>query len=578
METGEAIAFSPAGLGEWKADATRATEIVIPLVGKQASILGVLQVNRAHERPFTPEDREFLSALSTQITLALQTSQGLAIEQWRIEQLSLVREVSMKIAGVRDLDDLSRQLSSLILETFKYYFVAIFTLEPGKQELRFRASAGPERRTVDSGRSEASRPGLAGETAGSPEQAQSQVSPGKLQVKLGEGMVGHTALTGEELVVNDIRKEAHYRFLELLPDTLSEVTLPLTIDGRTLGVLDVQSDQLDDFHDTDLLVLRALASNIAVAIEGARLYSGMRRRAEQLSAIYEVSNAITSVLDPDRLLTEVVSLIHQRFHYPFVHIFTVHPGRRKVIYEAGSGARSQALDEAGYVLELDDSQGIIPWVARNGETMLVNDVDLEPLYRPSPLPPDETFSELCAPILYRDEVLGVLDVQSDRRGAFGEEDRFLFDALADNIATAMHNASLFRSEVWRRQVSDSLHTVAGLLSADVNLDHVLEMILKELVRNLPCDLASIWLLDDKEDQDDVQPGAASLRLAALQGPMASVLDLAQGLSLQSFIQCSDDDPTPIDPDINAALVLDALTSLEPVIRAARPPAIRWQPL
>ncbi len=566
LETGETLALSLVESGVWQVNASCPTAIVIPLLGQKASILGVLQVSRSHDWPFTPEDREFLAAFSTQICLALQSAQGLAIEQWRIEQLSLVRDVSMQIAGVRDLDELSRQLASLILVTFKYYFVAFFTLEPGRQELRFRASAGPDEPNPD-----ASKENLPGEIRQKPELAPTQSYPGKLLVKLGEGMVGYTAQTGEELVVNDIRQESHYRFLEFLPDTLSEVTLPLTIEGRILGVLDVQSDQLDDFHETDLLVLRALASNIAVAIEGARLYSGMRRRAEQLSAIYEVSNAITSVLDPERLLTEVVSLIHRRFHYPFVHIFTVHPGRRKVIYEAGSGARSQALDEAGYVLELDDPQGLIPWVARNGETLLVNDVDQDPLYRPSPLPPYATLSELCVPVLYRDEVLGVLDVQSDRRAAFGEEDRFLFEALADNIATAMHNASLFRSEVWRRQVTDSLHAVAGLLSADVNLDHVLGVILKELVLNLPCDLASIWLLDEKEDQDEAQPGADSLRLAALQGPMASVLDLAQGLSLQSFIQCSDDDPTPIDPDINAALVLDALTSQDPVIRATPAP-------
>jgi phosphoserine phosphatase RsbU/P len=566
LRTGETLTFSPVGPGDWQADESHPTAIVIPLPGKGDAILGVLQVSRAGDRPFSLEEREFLAGFSTQIALALQSAQGLAIEQWRIEQLSLVRDVSMQIAGVRDLDELSRQLVSLILKTFKYYFVAIFTQEPGQQELRFRASAGPERHSIKA----SGYP--SGETAEKPDPGTPPAYPGKLLVKLGEGMIGYTAQSGQEMVVNDIRKEPQYRFHEFLPDTLSEVTLPLTIEGRILGVLDVQSDQLDDFHETDLLVLRALASNIAVAAEGARLYSGVRRRAEQLSAIYEVSNAITSVLDPDRLLTEVVSLIHRRFHYPFVNIFTVHPGRRKVIYEAGSGARSQALDEAGYVLELDDPQGIIPWVARNGETMLVNDVEQEPLYRPSPLPPHETLSELCVPVLYRDEVLGVLDVQSDHRAAFGEEDRFLFESLADNVATAMHNASLFRSEVWRRQVSDSLHAVAGLLSADVNLDHVLEVILKELVRNLPCDLASIWLLDEKEDRGAGQPGADSLRLAALQGPMASILDLAQGLSLQSFIQCSDDDPTPIDPDINAALVLDALTSQYPVIRIAPSPS------
>jgi serine phosphatase RsbU (regulator of sigma subunit) len=88
----------------------------------------------------------------------------------------------------------------------------------------------------------------------------------------------------------------------------------------------------------------------------------------------------------------------------------------------------------------------------------------------------------------------VLDVQSDRRGAFGDEDRFLLEALADSVAIAIRNANLYQSERWRRQVADSMREVAGLLSAELDLDQVLDAILTELERTLPCDASAIWLL------------------------------------------------------------------------------------
>jgi serine phosphatase RsbU (regulator of sigma subunit)/putative methionine-R-sulfoxide reductase with GAF domain len=190
------------------------------------------------------------------------------------------------------------------------------------------------------------------------------------------------------------------------------------------------------------------------------------------------------------------ALIHERFGYPYVHLFTVHPNRRLIEYQAGSGERSKNLE--GYTLSLDDPQGIISWVARQGQTVLVNDVKKDERYRPSPLPPEDTNSELCVPLLYGGQVVGMLDIQSDQRGAFTEDDRFIFEAVADNIATAIHNADLYRSEQWRRQVADSLREVAGLVSADASVDDVLEAILSELERNLPVDISAIWLLEDDD--------------------------------------------------------------------------------
>jgi serine phosphatase RsbU (regulator of sigma subunit) len=174
---------------------------------------------------------------------------------------------------------------------------------------------------------------------------------------------------------------------------------------------------------------------------------------------------------------------------------------------------------------------------------LANDVSQEPLYRPSKFLSNDTRSEIAIPLLFDNRPVGVLDLQSDRLNAFTEDDRFLFHALADSVAVAIHNADLYQTESWRRQVADSLREVAGLVSADASLDDVLDAILKELQRNLPCDVASVWLQDGEE-----------LHLAHIHGADLFEVEAA----MRRFPEA-------------AKYLTDALYSSEPVIRKPTDP-------
>lgn len=539
--------------GVKKTAAKKARLVAAPLLvqdraGQTTALLGVLQANRSPGTPFSISEIRLLEGLATQSALALQSSLRMANERWRREQLSLVQQVSLQISDLRDLDEIARQVTHLILQTFGFYYVAIFTLPPGEDVLHFRASAGPGPLS-DPDPSERLLP---------------------LAIHLGQGIIGHVAQTGQEVLARDVSQDNFYQHYDLLPETRSEVALPLIVQDRLLGVLDVQSDQLDDFDESDMLVLRALAGNIAMAIEDAQLYEALRRHAVQLEAVYEVSSAITSILDQDKLLNEVVELIHKRFDYPYVHLFTVHPGRGKIFYEAGSGPRSQVIQKEEYFYELDDPEGIIPWVARNGETVLANDVRLEARFRPSKLPPDETLAELCVPLIFGGRVLGVLDMQSDKLNAFGEEDRSLFAALADQIAIAMRNAYLYRSEIWRRQVSDSLREVAGLLSADLDLDQVLEAVLTELERTLPLDVAAIWLLSESPSDED-SGELSNLHLAAVRGAGTFDLELEIGLLPEEVLEYNLDDPDEQKLAQASVWLTEALRSDVPVVRSPGSP-------
>jgi len=453
-----------------KNSVSRGTWAAAPIV-EQGIALGALQVSRTKGPEFKQEELDLLERLAGVIAVSLIASHRLAVERFRLNQLNLVREVSAQIANVLKVDELASRVTELIQQTFHYYYVAFFTLREGSTSLRFRSSA--------------MAPG-----------AGKRKAKVALEVELGQGLIGQAAAEGERILVEDVSQDPRYRFTDRLPETRSEVILPLKIGDRVLGVLDIQSDQLRAFHPNDLLILGALADTIARAVEGARLYSDLRRRADQLALVAEVSKSVSSSLELNILMNNVAMLIHERFGYLDVHLFTVHLNRRLIEYEAGSGTRSKDLE--GHTLPLDEPEGIIPWVAREGKVVLANDVKKDKRYRASPLLPENTRSELCVPLLYDEEVVGVLDIQSDKRNAFTEDDHLMFEAVADNIATAIHNADLYRSEQWRRQVADGLREVAGLISADAGVDDVLEAILAELDRNLPVDISSIWLLENDD--------------------------------------------------------------------------------
>ncbi len=290
--------------------------------------------------------------------------------------------------------------------------------------------------------------------------------------------------------------------------------MPLMIGERLLGVLDVQSNEVKGFHEMDLVVLRTLADNIAIAIEGAHLFAKLQRRTEQISTIFDISQALSSILDLDMLLDEIVKTIQQKFQYLMVNVYTVHNGRGKIFYRAGTGEKDQAYREAFPTYDIQDPLGILPWVAREGKTFLSNDVLHEPQYRlPGFLSP-VTRSEISVPLITGGEVVGILDIQSDQLNAFDQNDTFLFEALSAGIATTIRNATLFRSEQFRRQVAESVRDIAGILSNGSSSEELMNRILEKLQDSLPCDAASIWLTSTNSHEDGRLTLAASRGLPA----------------------------------------------------------------
>lgn len=174
--------------------------------------------------------------------------------------------------------------------------------------------------------------------------------------------------------------------------------------------------------------------------ERERAQDALGRRAVQLALLNDIGGKIAAVLELDAVLDRTARLVQESFGYHHVALFAVDQERRDLIMKARAGEFAD-LFPPEHRLEL--GQGMVGWVGESGERLLANDVDAEPRYvnlYPDVVP---THSELSVPIRVGRAIVGVLDVQSPEPNAFDENDVMVMETLADQIATAMHNARLY---------------------------------------------------------------------------------------------------------------------------------------
>jgi signal transduction histidine kinase len=222
----------------------------------------------------------------------------------------------------------------------------------------------------------------------------------------------------------------------------------------------------------------------------------LHHRYRQLETSIAVGHHITAILDLDQLLNYVVELIKDRFGYYFVGVFLLDKDGTYITAQAGTGEAGRILRQEGFRLKIGE-QGIIAWVAKNRRLARIDDVTQDNRYLHLDIVP-YTRSELALPLVMGRTTLGVLDIQSNQPAAFRLDDLPVFQSLADQVATAIQNASLYQSEKTRRQLAETLYEVNQALSRTLDLPEVLDLILGYLAKTVPFDRAAVMLQNKDE--------------------------------------------------------------------------------
>jgi signal transduction histidine kinase len=254
---------------------------IVPVVSR-ASVFGTLFVMTRGQTEFSQQDVDLLSSIGIQIGVAIENARLFAAEQRRAEQFRLINQVGRELTLILNVEEVLKQVARMIQKAFGYYHVGIGLVEG--DEVIYHIGAG--------------------ELWDDPE---FQYKPARLKVGQ-QGISGWVAASGKPLLIPNVTKDPRYVWLRR-SRTRSELAVPIVIKKRVIGVLDVQSDRLNAFDDTDLAVLQSLAHQTGAAIESARLYEQAQEAAvmeERSRLARDLHDAVTQTLFSASLIAESV--------------------------------------------------------------------------------------------------------------------------------------------------------------------------------------------------------------------------------------------------------------------------------
>jgi signal transduction histidine kinase len=269
------------------------------------------------------------------------------------------------------------------------------------------------------------------------------------------------ALSEEHIIAaDDAHSNPHTReFSEsyLTPHGISSMLdAPIRLAGEMVGV--VCSEHVGpprEWSWEERSFITSVADFVASAMEAQE----RQRFTTQLRTAADLAGDINAILDPEKLLPEVVNELQDRFDLYHVHIYTLDQpsidvlekvdvddasrmlSERKLVMHAGSGEVGQQLLEQGHSIPID-ADSLVARAARRSKVVAVDDTRQEPDFMANPLLPN-TRSEVAVPLIAGDEVLGVLDVQDSQPGRFTDADLDVLQTLAGQIGIALQNAGLF---------------------------------------------------------------------------------------------------------------------------------------
>lgn len=443
------------------------------LVGE--TVLGAIVVQHMErENAFDQDDLEFLQTLAAQAGGLLYNQQLLEETHRRAVQLQTAAEIAREISLSLDVDEVLSKAVNLIRERFNFYHAAVFLVDPANEYAVIREATG---------------------------EAGQQMKRSGHRLKIGSAsIVGYVTSSGEPLVVNDTARDATYYPNPLLPDTRAETAVPLKVGTRILGALDVQSTRPYSFTEDALEVLRILADQLAVAVLNSELFADTQEHLSQHRLLHHVTTAAASGTTLREALAGAAQGLQVTLGGDRVTILLA-DAQRKVLRVRAYAGYSEEITQ----LEIPFGQGITGWVAEHQQLLRVNDVTQEPRYLEVS---SDVRSELAIPLVYRGELLGVLNVESDQLGAYDESDEEMLGTLAGSLAAIIANARLL--DQVRRQVDRErlIYELTTRIRRATNMQSVMATTATELSRVLGARRARIKInpMGQSEAANDGQKG------------------------------------------------------------------------
>ncbi len=388
----------------------------------------------------------------------------------RVHELSILHEIALAASAGVGVDQVLSNVTDAMRKTLPYEHLAVFLIEPHTGRLGAQAGYGAGYEAVKG--------------AG---------------VRLGVGITGHVAVTGEALIVADVRKDD--RYVHYFDATRSELCVPLKLGERIIGVINVESEQLDAFGNTDLSFITTIANQLVLLIENARLFDEAQRWVAHLTALHTTSQAMIAQLDRAELLQTMARNAAELFSAPAASVFILDEG----------GAGRGAVVSYGLPADLG--------LQEHARTEALHNLARQSAGRPIRLTQDslgsmgDDFSAaesqgltgvLVMRLLTGDRLVGAIAVwDRDTQRVFSAQEQALAQIFAGQAVISLENARLYveaqRADADLRRRVDELITLRQIslrLVSSLDLDTVLRAIAESSLRLVQATDVHIFLYDE----------------------------------------------------------------------------------
>jgi sigma-B regulation protein RsbU (phosphoserine phosphatase) len=432
--------------------------IGVPMILRER-VIGVLNLDKLEPHFYDQTDLGLVSAFANQAAIAIENAR-LFEQQGKLAQKLLgLYALSQRINALLDTAQVLEELIEQIHTIFGYDFITIFLLDEWANELYIVAQLGYDQERLP--------------------------LSGRLRVGL-DGICGYVAATGEVAVVPDVCQAPFY--LAAHPDIQSELAIPLTVRERIVGVVNVESDQISAFKEDDITLLSALAGQMAVALENARLYQQTQQQLGELAqetarlrVVNQVSTLISSTLDLQQIMQIVVDQL--------VELTDADQCRLIIFdYEAGYGrvwaehTPTENVEEVRLPIEGNPS---IESLIENKEPLVIYDVATDHRMDAvrDTLTGLDVKSMLILPLIVKDQVIGSFGIDAiEKQRSFSSKEIETCRIIANQAAIAIENARLFQERERRIAELAVLNDVGRAISSVVPLNELLEMIREQASR------------------------------------------------------------------------------------------------
>ncbi len=376
----------------------------------------------------------------------------------QLRELSILHNVAVTASSSKSMDELIQRITNIISDT----------LHPDNCGVELLTESG------DMLVPHASYQGASGDKA-------------RWRMHISQGVTGKVASTGLPIRLGDVSQESAY--IEATVGVKSELCVPIKIQDRIIGVINVESKTPEAFSEEDERLFHTIAGTLATAIEQLRLLETTQRRMKELTILNEVSLAGTDATSVDELIEKVTQIIGESLYPDNVGVLLLDKSGES-LYPHSS---YRGITDGKFPKKIPLGHGISGQVAASGKSLRIANVRN---YKEYIEVTSQVRSELCVPIVHGDHILGVINAESLKINAFTEDDERLLITIASTLATAIEKLHLLEAEKERRQEAEILLESTKTLTTFLNLDTLLDTILETLYRIVPYDSASIAMEQD----------------------------------------------------------------------------------